>query len=366
MGLREPFMVKTVYGDKPFSLKAEEGKSLLVTDIFVYNPATNYITISTAQTTVGFWRVGGNLGNHLGLPIGSLKHSHGMDVDAGAASTAVKKYELSDAFGVGSGSFVIGEDGAFTSEANIVTFGSIPALSHQTILGLLRKLGHFKGYPIETGQTMIITGAQQALALVMVFYQVYDAGDMKRTDPNGSEASEFVICNYGRVADETEEPPDNVTITGDTIFKLSHTPAEFDAFPFGERAPANKEIELLALLASDVVDDRGADDTMNTEYIKFVYERTTLFDAERNGLLLKGIIGDTDAAAQIGRGLSIVGNFSDVDGKPPFIFDPPRKYGVNEELGVYVATAAGTAQAESDLLIADLEIGLIERIKRIK
>lgn len=358
MGLRESFMVKTVYGDNDFSLEATSGKSLLVTDIKVFNPATNYITISTEKTTVGYWRVGGNLGNHLGLPIGNLSHSHSMKV-AAADGGLVEDHALTDALGVSNAHLAVFSDrAALTEEPNAVLFGSIPALSHRTILGLLRELGYFAGYPIEEGQTMIITGAKQAGALVMVFYEEHDAGDKKRTDPNGSEAKEFVFCNYGRVGA-------NVTITGSTIFNVSQSPAEFDAFPFGERAPANKEIELLALLASDVVDDRSGDDTMNTEWLKFVYERTTWFDPDKNGLLLKGIIGVTDAEAQIGRGLSIVGNHSDIDGKPPFLFTPPRKFGVNEELGIYIVTTAGAAQANSDLLIADLEIGLIERVKRL-
>lgn len=358
MGLREPFMVKTVYGDNAFTLEATSGKSLLVTDIFVFNPAGNYVTISIEKTTVGYWRVGGNLGNHLPLPVGNLSHSHAI-AHNNTAVTSPAVSQIVDALGVAITTLGMEEaDGGATEHPNVVKYGSIPALSHRTILGMLRQLGFFKGYPIEEGQTLIITGAKQAGALVMAFYQEYDAGDQKRSDPNGSEAKEFVFCNYGRVAA-------NIATTTSTIFNASQSPEEFDAFPFGERAPANKEIDLLALLASDVVDDRGSDDTMNTEWLKFVYERTTWFDPDKNGLLLKGIVGVTDAAAQIGRGLSIVGNQSDVDGKPAFIFDPPRTFGVNEELGIYVVTTAGSSQSGSDLLIADLEIGLIERVRRL-
>jgi len=359
MTLREPFMVKTAYGDTAFSLEATTGKSLLVTDIFVFNPANDYITISVEKTTVGYWRVGGKLGNHLPLPIGSLAHSHDLVLANEAAAEVLKTYDVTGAYGADSTlnhNTVTGVAGTFK---DVVQFGSIPAMSHRTVLGLLRSLGHFKGYPVEEGQTMIITGAKQAGALVMAFYQEYDAGDMKRTDPNGSEASEFMFCNYGRVAAD-------LTNTGSTIYNISQSPEEYDAFPFGERAPANKEIDLLALLASDIVDDRGGNDTMNSEYLKFVYERTTWFDPDKNGLLLKGLVGVTDAAAQVGRGLSIVGNQSDVDGKPPFIFDPPRTFGVNEELGIYIVTTAGAAQNLSDLLVADTEIGLIERIRRVK
>jgi len=357
MTLREPFMVKVADGNVDFSLQALPGESLLVTDIFVCNPATNYITIKTELTTVGFWRVGGNLGNHLPLPIGSQKHSHALILGTEETAETLKTYPINNALGIAAAIKYNTATGKAGTHNNLLQFGSIPFQARKTILGLLRDKGLFNGYPIAEGQTMIITGAKQAGALVMAFYQIYDPGDMKKTDPNGSEATEFVFCNYGRVAA-------NVTATGETIYSISYSPEEYDAFPFGERAPANKEIDLLAILASDVVDDRGSNDSMNTEYIKFMWERTVWFDKDKKGLLLKGLVGTTDVAAQIARGLSLMGNFSDVDGKPPFFFEPPRTFKVNEELGIYLGTTAGSSQSASDLLIADLEIGLLERVRR--
>lgn len=358
MALLEPFMAKVASGNVDFELKALPGKSILVTDIFVFNPATNYVTISIDQTVVGYWRVGGNLGNHLPLPIGNLEHSHAIAHNNTAVSSPATS-QIVNALGVAITTLGMQEaDAAATEHANVVKFGAIPQLAHKTILQLLREKGYLKGYPVAGGQSLRITGAKQVGALVMAFYQVYDAGDIKHTDPNGSAATEFVFCNYGRVAAD-------VIITGDTNYSVSQTPPEFDSFPFGERAPANKEIDILAVLASDVVDNRGSNDSMATEYLKFIFERTTWFDEDKKGLLLKGIIGPTDAAAQIARGLSIVGNFSDVDAKPPFWFEPPRMFKVNEEFGIYLGTTAGSAQNNSDLLVADLEIGLLERIRRI-
>ena len=356
MGLREKFMVKQVYGDTDLSLEAKPGKSLLVKDLFIFDPTLNYVTLSTDLAKVGYLRVGGNLGNHLALPMGSPNHSHGMDVDAGAASTAVKKFQFNDAFGAASGSYVIGEDGAFTDETNIVTFGSSPGRAYETILALLRRLGLFNGYPVAEGQTFLVTGAKKATSLQLAIYEEYDAGDIKKTDPNGSDAKEYVFINYGRVAAA-------ISTTVETIFGTLQTAAEFPDFPYGKDVPANTAIDLLGILASDIVDDRGSDDDMCSEYLKLVRGRETLFDADKNGLLLKGITGVTDAVAQIARGLSIIGNFSDVDHKLPMLFDPPLTFAAGEELGIYLSTTAGSSQSASDLAAADTEIGLIERVR---
>lgn len=190
----------------------------------------------------------------------------------------------------------------------------------------------------------------------VVIYEEYDAGDIKETDPNGAKSTEYFFINYGRVAAA-------VVSTADTIFSIVQSPAEFPDFPFGDVVPAKTNIEIIAILASDVVDDRGSNDTMATEYLKLIRERVTLFDDDKNGILLKGIVGITDAVAQFARGLSLIGNFSDVDGKPPLFFDPPLLFTPGEELGIYITTTAGSSQSASDLAAADLEIGLVERIR---
>jgi len=356
MALREKFMVKQVYGNTDLSLEADTGKSLLVKDIFVYNPASSYLTVKTEKTTVGYFRVGGNLGSHLPLPIGSLKHSHNLILGTEGSAETLKTYPITNAFGAAAGLNYNTVTGAAGTKSSIMQFGSVPLLAHQTILSLLAAKGLFKGFPIAEGQTMTFSGVAQAAALQVAIYEEYDAGDITEKMPNGSASDEYLFINYGRVSAA-------VTKTGDTIYDTVQTPAEFPDFPFGKDVPAKMQIELLAILASDVVDDRSGNDSMTTEYLKLIRERVTLFDDDKNGLLLKGITGVTDATAQFARGLSLIGNFSDVDGKPPLFFDPPLVFAPGEELGVYITTAAGASQSASDLAAADLEIGLIERVK---
>jgi hypothetical protein len=58
MGLLQPLAVKTVLGDTDLELKADPGESFLIKDIRIYNPASNYVTLQTSKTTVGYYRVG--------------------------------------------------------------------------------------------------------------------------------------------------------------------------------------------------------------------------------------------------------------------------------------------------------------------
>lgn len=360
MAVLNPFMLKIQTADADLSLTAKTGRSLLVKDIWIYNPAASpgYGTLKIDRDTVGFFRVGGNLGNHLPLPKGSVNHSHALTV-AAADGSLTEDHALSDAHGVANAHAAIYSDrSAETEEADIVGYGAIPKGGYETLLAYLMRRGLFRGYPVGEGQTFLITGVHQAGSIQMVLYEECDAGDHPRTAPNGSEASEYEFVNYGRVAAA-------VTTTGSTIFNTVQSPAEFPDFPFGNIVPARTEIDILGILASDVVDDRGSNDSMNTDFIKLIRGRETLFDEDKNGILLKGLTGTTDAAAEFARGVSLVGNFSAVDQKPPLLLDPPLVFVPGEELGVYVTTTAGPSQSASDLAAADLEIGLIERVRRV-
>lgn len=358
MPLREPFMVKQVYDDNDLSLEAEAGKSLMVRDIIILNPANNYATISIDKDTVGYFRVGGNLGNHLGMGMGSVDHSHSLTVAAGDGSLT-EDHALSNAYAQANANLAIFSDlSSLTEIADMVGFNGVPNIGYKTILGLLTEKGIFRGYPIGEGQKLIITGVKQSGCLQLVIYSEFDAADILPTLPNGTESKEYEFINYGRVGAD-------ITTSVDTIFSTPQSPAQFPDFPFGKDVPANYQIELHGILASDIVDDRGGNDTMNSDYLKLIRERTTLFDRDKNGLFLKGIIGNTDGDQVIARGYSILGNYSDVDQKPPFMLDPAIVYLAGEELGIYLTTTAGASQSGSDLVVADVEIALIERVIKL-
>lgn len=358
MALKEALMLKQVFGNTDFGLEANTGQSLLVKDIKIYNPVGNYASLYIDKTTVGYFRVGGNLGSHLPLPIGSLKHSHNLILANEQTAETIKTYDVTNALGADSALNYNTVTAAAGTKSKVLQYGNTSLKGRNTLLGLLRSLGLFAGYPIEQGQKLTITGVKQANCLVLVEYEVHDAGDKKRTDVNGSEAIEYLFVNYGQIA--------AAAITGgDQLYSKQQNPGEFPDFPFAKDVPAKTEIDLLGILFSDVVDDRGSADDMATAYVKLVKERTVLFDEDKNGIFTRGIIGTTDAAAQIAMGLSLIGNYSDIDGKKPLLFDPPLVFGSGEELSLYVTTIAGASRSVSTLAAADLEIGLIERVRRV-
>jgi hypothetical protein len=211
------------------------------------------------------------------------------------------------------------------------------------------------GYPIAEGQKFTVSYDTGVTGDILIIYEKYAAGDMKKTDPNGSEPTEYVIINYGtRGAGYVD---------GDNLLDTSLIPKEFPAFPFGETVPAKTVIEILGICAMDIgkTSATGAN-KQYSEYLRFVKERKTLFDEDLKGLKLKGIPPTADGT-NYGTGLSQLGFYSTQDIRYPYLFETPLVFEAGEELGVYLTTkvAAGSANITS----TDICVGLIERIKRV-
>ena len=315
MALKEPFMVKQVIGNQDLTLEAKTGESLLIKDIQIYNPADDYIKVTIEKTLVGYFRVGGVLGNHLPFLAGTIKDS------------------------------------------NVAPRAGYPG--RKTLLSYLFDKGIFKGFPVAEGQTFKITGAAGANAVQLVIYEVYEAGDQTPDKPNGSESKEYFYINYGRLTED-------VTKSGTSPYSISVTPAEFPQFPFGVDVPAKHEISIHGVLASDYAP--ASNDGTNyaiTKYLKFVKERTTLFDEDKNGLLLYSPFkNNPNSFDLVGAGLSRIGNYSTVDFKEPLIFPSPLVFTPGEELNIFLDAEVGGSGVK--LTQAQTEIGLIITVKRVE
>ena len=358
MAKLQSLMFKCQQGAIDLTLQAKVGQSILVKDILIHNPVSNYITCKVDKDTVGYFRVGGNLGNHLQLPIGSVGHSHDLIV-AAANGALTEDHAISDAFGISNAHLaVVSDRAALTTETNVVQFGNIPQVKFQSILSYLNTKGIFKGFPIAEGETLLITGANQVGAIQLVVYELYDAGDIKNTDENGTKADSYVFLNYGRVA--------AAIVTGvSTIYGTVQSPAEFPDFPYGKTVPAKTRLTLYGVLGTEIVDYRSAADSLNSEYLKFVKGRETLFDEDKNGILFKGLTGNVDGGSILGRGISFIGNLSSVNTKEPFMFPEPLVFNEGDELNVYITTVAGAVIAVATLAAADMEIALICKVEKI-
>lgn len=295
MAVLEDYMVKTVEGNTDLELEADTGESILVKDIQVSNPASNYATVRVQKTVVGYFRVGGTLGNHLAVP----------------PADSVKK----------------------------------------TLLGLLFDLGLWRGIPVAEGEKLTISGVAQSGAIQKVVYELHDAGDLKPDMPNGSKSETYDFINYGRPSAVND---------GDNLYDSQTNPVEFPNFPFEGDVGAKIKIQLLGMLFSDIGKTSGTEANKQiTKYLKFIKDRVTLFDEDRNGIPVIATAPDSDSTV-IGGGFSDFGNYNDVDQKAPFIFPKPLEFNTGEELNIYITTSVelGSANITAD----EVELGLITRV----
>ena len=362
MGLTNPYMVKQAIGKtagQTLELEADTGESFLVKGIYVGKNDADFLDMTIDKTMVGRWRAGKTLGGHVKFGIGSAKHSHNISHSGGDVTTVVGEF-AQDAFGNASTQHAIGVELAAGAE----TFKR--ALDYETsmrpdknLMTLLGDMGIFKGYPIAEGQKMILkpATATQYLGNVVIMYERYEGGDIKKEMENGSESLEYMFINYGDVGSA-------ITTADDWLINTLNSPSEFPDFPIGKDVPAKTEIDLLGILGTESYDWDDATHISYTKYLKLVRERTTLFDDDRNGLLFLGYDrGEALVGTYYGEGYSMIGNYSHLDMRAPFMFPEPLTFMAGEELNAYITSgivtnAASIAQAGS-------EIGFIEKVRRV-
>lgn len=303
MGMQEPFAIKSVIGATDLTLTADAGESLLVKGIVCEPPTQGALTIRIAKTTVGYFRLTSGVGNHL--------------FDA-------------------------------NPEAELGFQNNRPNL-----LDLLLSMGIFTGYPIAEGETMAFTGGSEALGVQIVEYEIWDAGDKKNTDPNGSASSAYYFQNYGRYSGTLAD--------GDNLYANRQDPVEFPDFPWNETAPSNKTVTLHGICFAPIsIATAGVTNLQNTEYVKLIREREVLFDEDRSGIIAYHAPGAANTVnRQNGRGP--FGLYTGRDSRLPFFFPEPLVFHAGEELGVYVTTniSAGVANISA----ANAELSFIETVR---
>jgi len=317
MALIEPFMVKSEFGltaNECVELEAKTGESLLVKDVIVMRCDDEYILLEIEKTTVGFFRTDAHvLGSHL-FPSIALTSVYGLlrGIYAGGKSTLI--------------SYMIDK-------------------------------GWMRGYPVAEGQTFRVkpytTGKK--LGNVVIIYEKYDAGDIKSTDDNGSDAKTYCFVNYGR-------PSSSLTTAGDYEIDTCVTTKEFPDFPFKRTVPSKMMIEVLGILGSESIDYDASDDYTYTKYVKMFKGRTCLFDSDKKGLpFYQPTFSGISSGTHFGRGLSLIGNYSHYDRREPFVLPKPIVFGEGEELKVYITASQASNAGEIGVKYA--ELGFIERVR---
>lgn len=318
---------KTVFDNNDLELEAKSGQGLIIKNIMIFYPLTNYITVSIAKTTVGYFRVGGVLGSHLPFPFGRSEHSHNFTTGSTPAAVTENGALLENAGAIEEANFRISKTEIDTTYFRIPNLSKPGHIEQKTILQLLTELDLFAGYPVASGEKFVISGAKQAGAIQIIEYEIWEEADITPEMENGSKSTTYLYLNYGRSAAA-------INVATDVVLNTANNPAEFPDFPYAASVPAGRNIELHGILASDVKPLAATDAAYTvTKFLKFMQDKVFLFDQDRQGLLYYAPLleapGDIDIIAE---GYSLGGNFSDVDLRFPFMFIPPVIFPQGQEL----------------------------------
>ena len=282
------------------TLTPPTGQSYLVKDIEVFNNNANYLKFYNNKTTVGFWRLAGTAGGHL-------------------------------------------------YPADMYT--QRPNLMHKLYLDNI-----FTGYPVVQGENFIMNTDTGTVNAIAVFFDVYDASDLTPTKTNGSQSNEYQFVQYLRAS--------TVTSNNASLYDTQVTPAEFPAFPANASVvPAGYTMTLYGIAGTPVSRSAGVNKTgQYTQYLKFMRERTILFDPTKNGLsFYQPLISNVTGSATLS-GVTQIGNNSILDKQPYYKFETPLVFVAGEELDIYLITSYVTTNFT--LTPADTEIALIFGVKK--
>lgn len=297
MAIQARQMNKNVEGNTTLELEPDTGEAFIVKNIAIENPASNLAIVKVKNSTILALQVGGSLGNQFGYPI--------------------------------------------QDEENV------------SVLGKLIDDGLMGPIPVPEGDKLIIENVKQAGAVQSVIYDIVEPGDISTNMVNHPRGNHYQWIQYG----ETSSAPTD----GDNIYDSLVTPVEFPSFPFENDVPGGKIVTIKGLFASDVCNDTSAGtNQQKTKRIKFVQDRTVLFDDDRQGLVYLGPSYASDTK-KVGQGYSRGGYYSDEDERLPLIFDQPLTFEEGENLDIYVNTVLDAGAA--NLSAGDVRIGLITEIE---
>jgi len=290
------------------TLEANAGESFLIKGIYVVPVSGNdYLVLKVDRKTVGVYRTVGKSGNHLGYIHGGYIH------------------------------------------CNLMEF--------------MNSKGINCSIPVAEGQSFSVSATGNTPVVVIV-YDIYDAGDIRADMPNGTDSKEYLFIQY---MSSSETVDAEKTVTLDT----SLSPPEFPDFPCGKSVPANNEIAILGLVGCPVGNGTMSTFKTGSQYVKLVKEREVLFDEDRNGVpffskpdLTGGICWNADFSL-IGSCVPIT-TLSYEDGGSdagtlgePLIFVPELRFTSGEELLIYMSFLWKTGY---NLAGSSIDLGAIMKV----
>jgi len=230
---------------------------------------------------------------------------------------------------------------AYLSTFNIYTNQFWFSEDMAQVPNLLKRLGQdgvFKGFPISEGQEMIVDITGAGSPYVRLNYEVYEPGDIKADQENGSLAKEYLYFNYGTNKSQ-------ILVGASGLIDKCLTPKEFPDFPFGATVPPKHEIDIVGILIGTY---RKAEEFNNRiRWLRLIRDREVLFDEDRKGLYVAGGMLDYPFHAYgLGRWYNPL--------------PEPLRFGPGDELTVEISVEALNLDADKSLF------GFIEKVRRIE
>lgn len=296
--------VKTALNTAGITLQADVGESLLIKGISVGIATTaGYLIAKIDNFTVGCWRILGRRGNHLGGQRAGYK--------------------------------------------------AVNLMKQLIARGLPFK------YPIAEGQKLTIAALDGA-GSIQVVYDIYTAGDILATMPNGTQSRQYSFIQY-------LDASAVLAASGDMLLDTSLTPAEFPDFPAGRAVPARMRIKLHGVIGSPVADAASGSNLFYTTYLKMIREREVLLDEDRLGVIFLGYAASattadyTNAVSLIGTGGEQVDGGADYKWDEPYWFEPALVFNAGEELDIYLSwLKVGTHTMPASIV----DVGLILEVNK--
>lgn len=278
--------VKIITASGGGTLTPQPGQSIRVRDIHcVPSSSDTYLTLLIGGATVGLYRVKGYAGNHQPFP----------------CIKTTQVYER-------------------------ITGG---------LMRFLAALGLDMSIPIADGESLTVKRYAET-GNVCLIYDVFDAADVKPTDPNGSESlvRRYVhpITNTAAI---TSTP---VTLATSLIWTGG------DQWPVnGLGVPDKTTFKLIGLIGAPSARGNASANKGYSTYLQLLKRNDQLFDIDRNGLPFKGnsaATADTEDYTSLG---SLIGPLTAESPAPPLIFPSPLVFATGDTLTVQVVLAAAAS-----------------------
>jgi len=299
MALREAGRFATITASGGGTLTAKDYESLRITDIFcVPSSSDTFLILSVDGVTIGKLRVKGLSGNHLPYP---------------AVKTAAA-YEA-------------------------LTGG---------LFAWLRTRGIDLSIPVAKGQTLTVARYAEA-GEVTIKQDVYDAGDVKDTEPNGRAASKHTFLHYMTNAAALTATP--------AALDTSLLPTGWGSlWPVGGlQVPGNTKYRLLGVFGCPVSRGNASANKGYTTHLALIRSSDWLWDESQVGVRFLGDAAITADAATYTPIASVVGPLTAEYPYPPLMF-PALELGPGETLTPQVVLAGA---ASGGIAAGQLDVALL-------